>query len=169
MASTEFASPMAPLTPPTAKSPSPVMNEDSNDNSLSMEIPPVGESSKNGRQLSNTKRAAQNRAAQRAFRQRKECYIKDLETKVRELKTSKAIVDSLHQENLQLRDYILALQSRLIEQSGVADVPPPPAVFARRQITFLRDQDDDSLPLPPDPKDDLAVSLNPNRPDRSQP
>ncbi|KAK9451578.1 uncharacterized protein V1518DRAFT_408928 [Limtongia smithiae] len=99
-------------------------------------IPPVGECSKTGRQLSTSKRAAQNRAAQRAFRQRKECYIKDLEAKVDELKASKATIDSLRQENLQLRDYILALQSRIIEQPGVGGVPTPPAVY-RRQVDFL--------------------------------
>ncbi|KAK9321924.1 hypothetical protein V1517DRAFT_157714 [Lipomyces orientalis] len=103
------------------------------------EIPPVGECSKNGRQLSTSKRAAQNRAAQRAFRQRKECYIKDLEAKVLELKSTKETIDSLRQENLQLRDYILALQSRLIEQPGVGGVPTPPAVYARRQVDFLHD------------------------------
>ncbi|KAK9334140.1 hypothetical protein V1520DRAFT_330414 [Lipomyces starkeyi] len=103
------------------------------------EIPPVGECSKNGRQLSTTKRAAQNRAAQRAFRQRKECYIKDLEAKVLELKSTKETIDSLRQENLQLRDYILALQSRLIEQPGVGGVPTPPAVYARRQVDFLHE------------------------------
>ncbi|KAK9474305.1 uncharacterized protein V1510DRAFT_349787, partial [Dipodascopsis tothii] len=100
-----------------------------------MDVPPVGEMSKNGRQLSRSKRAAQNRAAQRAFRQRKECYIKDLEQKVLELKSSKETIDSLRQENLQLRDYILALQSRLIEQPG--GIPTPPAVYARRQSDFL--------------------------------
>ncbi|KAK9477674.1 hypothetical protein V1514DRAFT_333124 [Lipomyces japonicus] len=101
-------------------------------------IPPVGDLAKNGRPLSSSKRAAQNRAAQRAFRQRKECYIKDLETKVLELKQSKEAIDSLRQENVQLRDYILALQSRIIEQPGIGGVPTPPAVYnARRQGDFL--------------------------------
>ncbi|VVT47335.1 uncharacterized protein SAPINGB_P001660 [Magnusiomyces paraingens] len=84
-----------------------------------------------GRLLSNTKRAHQNRQAQRAFRQRKEMYIKELEAKVQELKTSKETIGALRQENIQLRDYILALQSRLIEHPG--GVPTPPAVCARQQ------------------------------------
>ncbi|KAK9454514.1 hypothetical protein V1511DRAFT_395782 [Dipodascopsis uninucleata] len=102
-------------------------------------VPPVGEYSKNGRQLSTSKRAAQNRAAQRAFRQRKECYIKDLEAKVLELKATKETIENLRQENLQLRDYILALQSRLIEHPG--GVPPPPAVYSSssRPVDFLRE------------------------------
>lgn len=83
-----------------------------------------------GRPLTNTKRAQQNRQAQRAFRQRKELYIKDLEAKVTELKTSRDTIDALRQENIQLRDYILALQSRLIEHPG--GVPTPPAVYARQ-------------------------------------
>lgn len=83
-----------------------------------------------GRPLTNTKRAQQNRQAQRAFRQRKELYIKDLEAKVNELKQSKDTIDALRQENIQLRDYILALQSRLIEHP--AGVPTPPAVYARQ-------------------------------------
>lgn len=83
-----------------------------------------------GRPLSQTKRAAQNRAAQRAFRQRKEIYIKDLEAKVAELKQSKETIDALRQEIIQLRDYILVLQSRLIEHP--AGVPTPPAVYQRR-------------------------------------
>lgn len=86
--------------------------------------------SRQGRPLTNTKRAQQNRQAQRAFRQRKELYIKDLESKVNELKQSKDTIDALRQENIQLRDYILALQSRLIEHPG--GVPTPPAVYARQ-------------------------------------
>lgn len=83
-----------------------------------------------GRPLSSSKRAQQNRQAQRAFRQRKEMYIKDLEAKVNELKTTKETIEALRQENIQLRDYILALQSRLIEHPG--GVPTPPAVYARQ-------------------------------------
>lgn len=88
------------------------------------------EINRQGRPLTNTKRAQQNRQAQRAFRQRKELYIKDLEAKVKELEQSKDTIDALRQENIQLRDYILALQSRLIEHPG--GVPTPPAVYARQ-------------------------------------
>jgi len=120
--------------------------------SVQMSVPPVGECSKNGRQLSTSKRAAQNRAAQRAFRQRKECYIKDLEAKVLELKATKETVESLRQENLQLRDYILALQSRLIEHPS--GVPPPPAVYASstRPGDFLREHPSAAVLLDKDTK-----------------
>lgn len=47
-----------------------------------------------------------------------------------ELKASKDTIDKLTQENAELRDYILALQSRWINQPG--GIPTPPAVYVRR-------------------------------------
>ncbi|PNS15045.1 AP-1-like transcription factor [Sphaceloma murrayae] len=59
-----------------------------------------------------TKRKAQNRAAQRAFRERKEKHLKDLETKVEQLtKTS----ETEKQENGALRAQVQRLQSELKE------------------------------------------------------
>ncbi|KAK3672971.1 hypothetical protein LTR78_007081 [Recurvomyces mirabilis] len=81
--------------------------------------------SKNKRELSTSKRAAQNRAAQRAFRQRKEGYIKKLEEQVKEFQNMESNYRSLQNENYQLREYILSLQSRLLESSS--DIPPAPA------------------------------------------
>ncbi|KAF4449944.1 putative transcription factor kapC [Fusarium austroafricanum] len=69
----------------------------------------LGDGRKAKRELSQSKRAAQNRAAQRAFRQRKEGYIKKLEQQA---------------EHYALREYVLHLQSRLFDVSG--DYPPPP-------------------------------------------
>lgn len=100
-----------------------------------MNLPPVTEPmapQRSRRPLSQSKRAQQNRAAQRAFRQRKELYIKDLEAKVQELKAVKETMEALRAENQELRDYILALQSRWINQPG--GVPTPPAVYARRGV-----------------------------------
>lgn len=96
--------------------------------------------SRRTRPLSQSKRAMQNRAAQRAFRQRKELYIKDLESKVSELKQIKDTMEALRSENQELRDYILALQSRWINQPG--GVPTPPAVYARRSDQDGMDYDD---------------------------
>ncbi|KAJ5666639.1 AP-1-like transcription factor napA [Penicillium macrosclerotiorum] len=59
-----------------------------------------------------TKRKAQNRAAQRAFRERKEKHLKDLETKVDELQKSS---DSANQENGLLRAQVERLQVELRE------------------------------------------------------
>jgi len=76
------------------------------------------------RELSTSKRAAQNRAAQRAFRQRKEGYIKKLEEQVRDYAMLTENYKNVQAENYQLRDYIISLQSRLLESQG--EVPPPP-------------------------------------------
>ncbi|ETN42263.1 uncharacterized protein HMPREF1541_04204 [Cyphellophora europaea CBS 101466] len=77
------------------------------------------------RELSTSKRAAQNRAAQRAFRQRKEGYIKKLEEQVRDYQILSENFKQVQSENYQLRDYIINLQSRLLESQG--EVPPPPS------------------------------------------
>jgi len=77
------------------------------------------------RELSQSKRAAQNRAAQRAFRQRKEGYIKKLEEQVREFNNLEESFKSIQTENYSLREYIIHLQSRLIESQGEFPQPPP--------------------------------------------
>jgi len=80
---------------------------------------------KGKRELSTSKRAAQNRAAQRAFRQRKEGYIKKLEEQVKEFQNMESNYKLLQNENYQLREYILNLQSRLLENQS--DFPPAPS------------------------------------------
>ncbi|KAF2626166.1 PAP1-domain-containing protein [Macroventuria anomochaeta] len=59
-----------------------------------------------------TKRKAQNRAAQRAFRERKEKHLKDLETKVLELEKAS---DAANHENGLLRGQVQRLQMELRE------------------------------------------------------
>jgi len=59
-----------------------------------------------------TKRKAQNRAAQRAFRERKEKHLKDLETKVGELEKAS---DAANHENGLLRGQVQRLQMELRE------------------------------------------------------
>jgi hypothetical protein len=63
--------------------------------------------------------------AQRAFRQRKEGYIKKLEEQVRELHALEDNYKAIQTENYSLREYIIHLQSRLIESHG--EFPQPPA------------------------------------------
>ncbi|KAL1962473.1 hypothetical protein VTN77DRAFT_9674 [Rasamsonia byssochlamydoides] len=76
------------------------------------------------RELSTSKRAAQNRAAQRAFRQRKEGYIRKLEEQVKEYEVLSESYKALQAENYQLREYIISLQSRLIDsQNEVPELP----------------------------------------------
>ncbi|KAI9832711.1 MAG: hypothetical protein M1826_001269 [Phylliscum demangeonii] len=68
---------------------------------------------------------------ERAFRQRKEAYIKKLED---ELKAMKAIKDenaALQRENVCLRDYIIHLQERALETG--TQVPPMPTSIAMGQ------------------------------------
>ncbi|KAL2868974.1 uncharacterized protein BJX67DRAFT_387077 [Aspergillus lucknowensis] len=76
------------------------------------------------RPLSTSKRAAQNRAAQRAFRQRKESYIRKLEEQVKEYEVMSQEFKALQAENYQLREYIINLQSRLLDSQG--EVPELP-------------------------------------------
>ncbi|KAL5335071.1 hypothetical protein BJX70DRAFT_390945 [Aspergillus crustosus] len=76
------------------------------------------------RPLSTSKRAAQNRAAQRAFRQRKESYIRKLEEQVKEFEVISQEFKGLQAENYQLREYIINLQSRLLDSQG--EVPELP-------------------------------------------
>ncbi|KAM7206871.1 putative transcription factor kapC [Naviculisporaceae sp. PSN 640] len=77
------------------------------------------------RELSQSKRAAQNRAAQRAFRQRKEGYIKKLEQQVREYTEMEINYKQIQAENYSLREYVIHLQSRLLDAQGEFPQPPP--------------------------------------------
>jgi hypothetical protein len=61
---------------------------------------------------------------QRAFRQRKEEYIKSLKDQVKEYEQLSETYKAVQAENYQLRDYIISLQSRLLEAH--ASIPPPP-------------------------------------------
>jgi hypothetical protein len=69
---------------------------------------------------------------QRAFRQRKEGYIKKLEEQVRDFAAMQESYKQIQSENFQLRDYIIALQSRLIESQGEDAVPPAPPVLVQQ-------------------------------------
>ncbi|PRT53793.1 AP-1-like transcription factor [Wickerhamiella sorbophila] len=78
-----------------------------------------------------TKRRAQNRAAQRAFRERKERHLKDLETRVHELEQS---ARSWQNSNLMLRTKLSALEDELEHYraghvpSGGFDKSVPPVI-----------------------------------------
>ncbi|GLA00947.1 hypothetical protein AnigIFM60653_010334 [Aspergillus niger] len=93
------------------------------------------------RPLSTSKRAAQNRAAQRAFRQRKESYIRKLEEQVKEFDNTNETMKQLQAENYQLREYIINLQSRLLDSQG--EVPELPG-----NIDLNQPRNDISVPPP---------------------
>jgi hypothetical protein len=111
------------------------------------------------RELSTSKRAEQNRAAQRAFRQRKEGYIRQLESQVKEYKVLSESYKGLQAENYQLREYIISLQSRLIDsQNEVPALPDNIDLTQPRPEPPLADSHpsessppSSSLPLPPQP------------------
>ncbi|KAI8371368.1 uncharacterized protein BYT42DRAFT_65495 [Radiomyces spectabilis] len=65
-----------------------------------------------------SKRAAQNRAAQKAFRQRREQYVRDLEQKAKEMDEWKDEMDHLRMENQELRDIIRSLEKRISNLTG---------------------------------------------------
>ncbi|KHN98205.1 uncharacterized protein MAM_03966 [Metarhizium album ARSEF 1941] len=129
-ASPGHPSSMMPMGPPSAHSPGasssgPVNASIAPAPSSSVPEPgAVGDGRKAKRELSQSKRAAQNRAAQRAFRQRKEGYIKKLEQQVRDYAEMEQTYKAVQAENYALREYVIHLQSRLIDTQG--DYPPPP-------------------------------------------
>ncbi|KAK4517523.1 uncharacterized protein ATC70_000862 [Mucor velutinosus] len=65
-----------------------------------------------------SKRAAQNRAAQKAFRQRREQYIKDLEIKAKEMEDWQEEMDKLRKENGELRERVAALENQVVVLTG---------------------------------------------------
>src|SRR6266498_5356199 len=83
------------------------------------------------------KRKAQNRAAQRAFRERKERYVKELENKIKELESVSA---KSAQENQQLKTLVEQLQAEN---------------FILKQTSFTFD-------FPLDKANDATVSLDKN-------
>jgi hypothetical protein len=62
---------------------------------------------------------------QRAFRQRKEGYIKKLEQQVRDFMEMKQSFETLQSENYTLREYVNDLESRLRDALGEFPQPPP--------------------------------------------
>ncbi|KAF4974655.1 hypothetical protein FZEAL_8455 [Fusarium zealandicum] len=119
---------MMPIAPPSGHSPGasagPSTAAIAPAPSLSMHMDESSDGRKAKRELSQSKRAAQNRAAQRAFRQRKEGYIKKLEQQVRDYMEMEQGFKTMQSENYALREYVIHLQSRLLDLQG--EFPPPP-------------------------------------------
>lgn len=79
---------------------------------------------------------------QRAFRQRKEGYIKKLEEQVKDYQNMETNYRALQNENYQLREYILNLQSRLLESDS--SFPPAPSHINLQQGSAIRAAADDA-------------------------
>mmetsp|Transcript_6229 Transcript_6229/g.7700 ORF Transcript_6229/g.7700 Transcript_6229/m.7700 type:complete len:271 (-) Transcript_6229:226-1038(-) len=124
-----------------------LQDSDSNEGEGKMKMASAG-SPRPSRPVSGTKRAAQNRSAQKAFRQRKEKYIKDLEQQAAEVNTLKQTIEELRAENLQLRDYTLALQSRVIELSP-ASSHHPLSTTSQPPTNQSHDSSNVGVPAPP--------------------
>ncbi|CDK25770.1 unnamed protein product [Kuraishia capsulata CBS 1993] len=86
--------------------------------SVAHSIHPTGPSPKRptSRPLTQTKRALQNRVAQRKFREKKDKTIKELIDKAARLDELEEYVKELKRENYEFRDYILRLQDKLIQK-----------------------------------------------------
>ncbi|KAK3318430.1 hypothetical protein B0H66DRAFT_532935 [Apodospora peruviana] len=107
------------------------------------------------RELSQSKRAAQNRAAQRAFRQRKEGYIKKLEQQVRDYVEMENSYKVLQTENYSLREYVIHLQSRLLDAQGEYPQPPP-------NINLAHPHAPPTVATAPEPTQPASVTPAPN-------
>ncbi|KAK4193880.1 putative transcription factor kapC [Podospora australis] len=121
-----------------------------------------GSDGRKKRELSQSKRAAQNRAAQRAFRQRKEGYIKTLEQQVKELGEISAAFKALQAEHYSLREYAGHLQARLIDITGECPPPPPGVSLAlapRAPLEQHQQQQQQQQPPPPAQQQPPANSL----------
>ncbi|OBA23235.1 hypothetical protein METBIDRAFT_102264 [Metschnikowia bicuspidata var. bicuspidata NRRL YB-4993] len=66
------------------------------------------------RRVAETKRAAQNRSAQKAFRERREKYVKGLEATAAQAAQLQKTVGQLREENAKLREQNFALESKLM-------------------------------------------------------
>lgn len=74
----------------------------------------ISKSSK-AKNLASGKRADQNRKAQRAFRQRKDKYIKDLELRSQELDIANSLIIQLKEENDRLNEIAKSFHNRVGE------------------------------------------------------
>lgn len=66
------------------------------------------------RKVISTKRAAQNRNSQNAFRKRRQKYIEELESTAKKVKDMQKTIDDLRLENMMLRELTAAIQARLL-------------------------------------------------------
>ncbi|CAO3594207.1 unnamed protein product [Absidia cylindrospora] len=87
-------------------------SESGSDTALESQEHPASPSNGNKRKsVIDTRRAEQNRAAQRAFRQRKEVYVKELENKVRDMEILKDRLSRLEIENERLKYRVWELEA----------------------------------------------------------
>lgn len=109
------------------------------------------------------KRKVQNRAAQRAFRERKERYVRELELKIQHIQASHMQTTSqLTQENQYLRFVIHRLKSELSTVKGIPVESIPDLIPALNEWQQQQQQQQQQQRLPPTPNangSDLAPFL----------
>lgn len=76
--------------------------------------------------ITHPRRAAQNRAAQRTFRNRRKAYIKELEQKVQEMDQTRDLMDAIQRENQEVWRRLQVLEA-MASQNGL-QVPAFPAL-----------------------------------------
>ncbi|KAJ9052581.1 hypothetical protein DSO57_1032665 [Entomophthora muscae] len=86
-----------------------------------------------------SKRAAQNRAAQKAFRQRKDLYIKDLELKAKSLTQREAALDLLKTENESLKSRLKELEGENARLRKSLNIQPDKSPTRPSQDPSFRD------------------------------
>ncbi|KAF9897798.1 hypothetical protein BX616_004968, partial [Lobosporangium transversale] len=77
--------------------------------------------------VTHPRRAAQNRAAQRTFRNRRKAYIKELEQKVNEIDRTREMMEAIHLENQEVRRRLQIIES-FASQNGLSMPTFPPLV-----------------------------------------
>jgi len=102
-------------------------------NDANTQGPATGKKGRAQRELSNTKRAAQNRAAQRAFRLRKEQHIHKLEDDVKRYQIMEDNCKTLQYDNLALRNYITLLHDKMTDKN--ITFPPVPDQSPLRSLS----------------------------------
>ncbi|KAF9437345.1 hypothetical protein BGZ76_001111 [Entomortierella beljakovae] len=78
--------------------------------------------------ITHPRRAAQNRQAQRTFRNRRKAYIKELEQKVQDMDRTCEVMELVYQENQEVRKRLQVLES-LVSQSGLQLPSFPPLAW----------------------------------------
>ncbi|CAO3688665.1 unnamed protein product [Umbelopsis vinacea] len=96
----------------------------------------------------SAKRAAQNRAAQRAFRQRRERYVKDLEIRVKEMDAMQEEMNMLTEQNMNYRKQIdnLTREVKQLKEAGQSFTPSPSYTNKQQQHHVMTPK---SPPPPP--------------------
>lgn len=98
--------------------------------------------SSKAKKLASGKRADQNRKAQRAFRQRKDKYIKDLELRSQELDIANSLIIQLKDENDRLNEIAKSFHSRVGElETQLAEIKSAEASSQAKSPTSPRSEE----------------------------